>query len=960
MTSPTDIDVEAARRQSFGAKFDPTARDAQMARRVLDGFLDLSPHQPWQIPERMVWSEQEDQDRNWHAQLHMLRWIDPLRRRADAGDTEAADAWLTIAESWVRANPSTSPAWPASWGDMVDGIRALALCAAVPFVSEHRPEALTWLVASIQEHARWLADERNLGHSNHALHQHQGLFICGAVLRDESAMALAEVRLTDLFSSAYDAQGVNAEGAIAYHSANYIWWTAARRRLELEGRTVPTQLAVLDLVPVELAHATKPDGRLVSIGDTDGGNVKAVRHPATTWVTTRGADGAPPEDLVRIYDAGYMFARSGWGEQERDFSEETFLSVSFGRADRVHGHADGASMTFSSMGHEWITDPGKYQYGHGEMRAFVLRRDSHSLPVVLDRHYDPHSTVACQSRRVDDALYDVTFVDRGYAGVRLLRRVVYSVSGEYAVVIDSVQSDEECTVVQHWQCGAGTEAVVTDRGFALSAGSRRASIVYSGSRPEWDVASGQERPLRGWVATGWKQRAAAPSLRFVKSGTSFRFVTVIAAGFRGAEPKVETVRNAPRGQLRLRVDTGRVAEQIVIEAGGASVIGYSEDAGVEVSSAKAPVRPVAPYDAEVRADVFASLATMRDTALRASGRATRAALAEQARNLRSSHKIDARVDLGIEATVADLLELQRGATAPREVQKERNALVNWSGRSEFRATAAKLPGISLWGADAQVPTIEQETLLAYTVGSMVLPAAVAPAEGDTLTVLFHGAIDRARTTLPLFQRFRFQKELRSGPSLAFGDPTLDLARELRLAWYLGHEHLDLAPAIAAAVRGVARSLGTARVVLQGSSGGGFAALQVGAHLPESHVIAMNPQTDLRRYNVSAYRAAMIAAYGSKDIDGASPLVPRIDVMRRVEALDADLNVTLVMNDGDLFHEKSHASPLRSFLHSRNGSSLHEVRYNLGPGHRALGNEEYGAVMDEVYTRIGSHRPGRDG
>lgn len=959
MTFLIDIDVEAARRQSFGAKFEHTARDEALAARVQAGFLDLSPHAAWALPETFDWSAQATQDRNWHAQLHMLRWLDPLRRRAERGDDGAADTWLRYAESWVRHNPSSAPAWAGSWGDMVDGIRALALCVAVPFVVRRDPEALQWLVPSIEEHLRWLSDESNLGHSNHALHQHQGLFVCGAVLRNEEAMALAEDRMSSLFETAYDEEGVNAEGAIAYHFANYIWWTAARRRLEVEGRPVPESLQLLDRVPIELAHATKPDGKLVGIGDTDGGNVKAVGHPATTWVTSRGADGAPPEDLIRIYDAGYLFARSGWGEQERDFAEETFWSVSFGHADRVHGHADGGSMTFSSMGHEWISDPGKFQYGHGDMRAFCLRRDSHSLPVVVDRDYDPKSVVACTARRIDDAVYDVTFVDRGYAGVRLIRRIVYSVSGEYAVVIDSVQSEETCTVVQHWQCGAGTDAALSDRGFELSAGEKRASVVYTGSRPEWDVVSGQERPLRGWVATGWKQRSPAPSLRFTKTGTAFRFITVIAAGFRGAKPQVETVRSAPKGQVRLRIDTGRVAEQLVIEPAAASVIGYSDNAeGAGPSRARASTSAVAPYAPDVRASVLEAIARNREAGSQASGRATRAALAERLRAVRANHGLDERIDLGIEAAVSDLQETLRHPATPREVQKDRAALVNWSGRADFRASTLRLPGIALCGADAVVPSLSEETLLAYTLGSIVLPAAVHPADGDTLTVLFHGAVDRARTSLPLFQRFRFQKELQAGPTVAFGDPTLDLARELRLGWYLGHERVDLAPAIARAVQEIARSLGTSKVVLQGSSGGGFAALQVGAHLPGSHVVAMNPQTDLRRYNVVAYRAAMIAAFGVRELDATSSLVPRIDVMRRVDELGAEMNVTLVMNSGDLFHEKAHAAPLRAFLRGRAATFLDEIRYDLGPGHRALANDEYGAVMGGVYDRIASRRPQR--
>lgn len=377
------VSVEAARRQSFGAMFNPNSRDKTMADVLLNGKLQMSPHPEWALPKNLMWTEDPFSDRNWRAQLHMLRWMDPLRRRADSGNRQAASAWIRYAKSWVESNLDPRNSAREAWMDMVDGIRALELCFALPFVSDFDPVALNWLVPAIEAHAVWLMDGRNLGHSNHALHQHQGLFVCGAVLCDEEMMRLAERRMVELFRSQYDSQGVNAEGAIYYHMANANWWDVARQRLEVERRDIDDSFQLLNAAAVALAHSTKPDGTFVSIGDTDGGNARAIGHPATKWVSTAGADGEPPADTVRLYDAGYFYARSGWGEQERDFKDETFLSLSFGSPKRVHGHNDGLSMTYSSMGHEWVTDPGKFQYGSSAMRDYCLSRTAHSLPYIL-------------------------------------------------------------------------------------------------------------------------------------------------------------------------------------------------------------------------------------------------------------------------------------------------------------------------------------------------------------------------------------------------------------------------------------------------------------------------------------------------------------------------------------------------------------------------------------------------
>lgn len=950
----SQLRVEASARQGFGIGFTSSSKDQALAREILHGTLRMSPHPPWRLPDEIDWDADPFSDRNWRAQFHMLRWLDPLRRRAEKGDTASADAWLMYAESWVGQHRQPGPRSSIAWMDMVDGIRALELCLAVNFVSEARPGALTWLSEAIEAHAQWLSDAGNLGHSNHALHQHQGLLVCGLVLGDEEATSLATSRLAELFTTAYDAQGINAEGALAYHLANYNWWSIARRRLEVEELHMPESFSVLDKAPYELAHATKPDGNLATIGDTDVISARTVRHPATTWVTSGGADGEPPEELISQYSAGYLFARSGWGDHERAFEDETFWSLSYGAADRVHGHVDGGSITFSSMGHEWITDPGKYQYGSSTMRDFCLSRTAHSLPYVVGGAYDKRSVVECTRSITDSAVYDVTVEDRGYEGVIIDRRIVYSVTGEYAVVIDRVQSKSECTVVQNWQCGRGTSAQMTKSGFTLTAGDKRAAVLFTGTQPLMSVTEGADDPLAGWVSTGWKTREPAPALTFTKSGTRFRFVTLIAAGFRGAEPSMELVPNAPAGELRLRIDTGRVAEQIIIGRESASIVGHSlEDAAPVVLQRNPDAPPLDPLDTATRRDVLKEIHRARNAGWEAPDIDSRARAATHLRDVLKSFNTSSGIDLGLEASISDLEVSSNIGLSRLEVRKRRPGLINWSGDPGFNTGVSPGRTITVTGSSAALPELQGDALVTHDLGSLVLPVLVVPAPGDTLTVMFHGAVDRARTHLPLFQRVRFQKELGAGPVAAFADPTLDLSAELRLGWYLGSEDVDLPQSIATSIHSIAATTGATKIVLQGGSGGGFAALQVGALIPGSHVIAMNPQTDLRQYTPKFYRQAMSAAFG---IDGAvvpQDLIPRINVMERLARHAPRMSITLVMNTGDVTHVRNHGDPLRRSAAKYSDVDFHHVSIDLGPGHRAPDNDIYRSIMGEVYDRIGT-------
>ncbi|MGK9280377.1 hypothetical protein KXR73_06775 [Micrococcus luteus] len=120
---------------------------------------------------------------------------------------------------------------------------------------------------------------------------------------------------------------------------------------------------------------------------------------------------------------------------------------------------------------------------------------------------------------------------------------------------------------------------------------------------------------------------------------------------------------------------------------------------------------------------------------------------------------------------------------------------------------------------------------------------------DTLVVCLHGATSRSATKLPRFERMA-TLAARDINSLFFSDPTLQLNDRMELAWYTGWGGEDVQAQIAAASVEAARTLGCRTLIFTGSSGGGFAALQVSALVPGSIAVPMNPQTDIESYFVN--------------------------------------------------------------------------------------------------------------
>lgn len=557
------LDLQAAERQAFGLAYDPVD-----VANTLAGRVTLKPHPQWTLPTTLTWRENPFNDRNWAFQFHMLRWLDPLRRAAarDA-NAEAFEMWCRHMHDWVEKNPPAAPCSPWAWKDMSDGIRAMQFCLAAPLVEERSPGDMEWLENTIRTHAEHLADPAKLGVANHALHQAEALFVCGRVLQERSLWELAVTRMDELVLEQYDEQGMNAEGALSYHDSNYLWWEKTFRRLDAEQLPRPAGAARHRLAPEAIAHGTRPDGTLVMIGDTDPQTPHSVRSPFVKYMATDGDQGTPPRDLVKVYEAGYVFARSGWGTGGRRPSQETFYSISHGSSHRVHGHPDGGSVTYSADEVNWVVDPGKFQYGQSPERDHFASRASHSLVSIEGRTPQSDAQVVLRGSTLTSTHHDLTFVDNSFPGVSLIRRVVYSTRGEYLVVIDHVNSKEEVVAAQRWMLGPEVAARTGQQRIELDAGGHRAAIMLAGTLSELEEVCGQTDPVDGWVSTGWKQKVPATAVTARKSGRSFRIITVIGVGF-GKHPELGSFRTEEPGAFGLQVDNGRGIERIHVGRSG--------------------------------------------------------------------------------------------------------------------------------------------------------------------------------------------------------------------------------------------------------------------------------------------------------------------------------------------------------------------------------------------------------
>ncbi|MGP5603272.1 hypothetical protein [Corynebacterium casei] len=123
-------------------------------------------------------------------------------------------------------------------------------------------------------------------------------------------------------------------------------------------------------------------------------------------------------------------------------------------------------------------------------------------------------------------------------------------------------------------------------------------------------------------------------------------------------------------------------------------------------------------------------------------------------------------------------------------------------------------------------------------------------DSKALVVLFHGAISRKpenQTVLPAFLNAR--RELGdSAIQISIADPSIREDNSVGIGWFAGNEELPLQQLLPGFLENLASGLGIDRVILHGSSAGGFGALYYSWQLAGSAACVSVPQTSAFAYN----------------------------------------------------------------------------------------------------------------
>lgn len=490
---------------------------------------------------------------------------------------------------------------------------------------------------------------------------------------------------------------------------------------------------------------------------------------------------------------------------------------------------------------------------------------------------------------------------------------------------------------QQWIAAPDLEVETSSKGFVLRDGAKAVAISVSTAKPN-RISFDELKDSHG-KRIAWR-------LRIPVSGYSVRAVAVISDIIDAEQFKAEIATRINAG-FSVDVRDRHLDETLVVTPLRAALVppGTTREAAIErvVESAVSGGLPREELQRQ-RVDVRRAIQAIKSSVHKAGGTlADRRKGIDELLEIGRELRVTGTRDHAFSAALIDLAGSDRQTILADHQQithSKRAPLMQW--RDEV---------LTLPGSSAQIYTTREATddpaasgtpyVWSVDLGQLVPSAYVVDTPGAVLTAFFHGASDRNRFSMPRYERVRSMQNLGLGPMMFFSDPCLDLDNQMVLSWYAGSEDVDLHFEIAKMIDSHAKRIGIERILLVGNSGGGFAALQVGAFLRGARVVSFNPQVRIDHYVPRLSKVAHLALFGHESVADNSRLAPRMNALSRAESVGFEQHVTLIQNPADGMHFRHHFLPYQAAFRASANSDLLEVHTpNLGPGHRVPPPREY--------------------
>ncbi len=473
---------------------------------------------------------------SWYMWLHSLRWLGNGITAGQRGDRKALTHVMAIIHDWVQDNPYSWKGDVGAWEATMHRTNVL-LCARQAVLTGMKvsslPSQYAWLDKALVDHAQFMIVNWS-GSSNHGTDESIALFGVGCTLKRPELKTLAVDRLSQAITKAIDTQGSTNEQSVGYAMFNYLLWGRATTALQRCGSSPGPVIAQRRAALSEwLALATKSTGELQQVGDAVRQKPTGAAGTALDYVASLGKKGTRPSKRVAVYDAGYIFGRTGWGET-RPFAQESTYSIRYGAARTLHGHDDHMSITYSSHGRDVLIDPGHSGYQLDKWQAWSKSQAAHNVMTIPSA-----DTVSVATQLVRASITPTwesySLADSPAPGVTRKRDVLVLKDPDLIITLDRGQATDTQRYETLWHLAPDQKVTVQSPTAAVAAKPGDKSKTYLlqipyQQQPPADgitVVQGQQDPVQGWYYPDIFHRQSAPVVKFNRNGSSATILSAI-------------------------------------------------------------------------------------------------------------------------------------------------------------------------------------------------------------------------------------------------------------------------------------------------------------------------------------------------------------------------------------------------------------------------------------------------
>lgn len=508
------------------------------------------------------WAVDPYRDPTWRLWFHSLKWAEALAAPGDTADLALA---RSIATDFMADNPDPGTN-DGGWEDHATSLRT-SMLVCMWQRSEGDAEFRGWVEPIIAAHAKALTD-RYVGPWNHGMMQNLALLGAGCALDVPAWRATAAPRLAEAARVSIDSQGAITEQAPGYSSfIQNLLRDIGAHLTACELPAPPGLAAQIAAVDLFAAHATRPGGTFVQLGDTNPVAPSAGMGPYSAWVASSGAQGTAPASTVGVYDqAGYVFGRDSWLNTRQQYT------LRFGPGRAVHGHNDHLSMTYWANGHDVLVDPGYSGYADPDFRRWQKSAQAHNVPIVDGATFNPDATAALVGKSAANGAQSWQLRDRAFAGTERHRAVLVDDELRVMLVRDDLTSTKKRALRVLWHLDASWRKEGVDnnersgRATFRSADGRYRATILQLAAPRTSLPTnaaklikGRQKPVQGYVSRGHGDRTPAWVVEAHRGAAKKQSVVTLIVVTRVGE-KVQAGWTQSQGKDRIRVTVGNTTK----------------------------------------------------------------------------------------------------------------------------------------------------------------------------------------------------------------------------------------------------------------------------------------------------------------------------------------------------------------------------------------------------------------